>query len=148
MSRSPKAIIDVKHDEYWPFYHVEHKFGRVILTINTAHPFFTELYEPVRNCWATTCRVADENGAGTILAEGQEPDADAARPHRGARPALLSLARTQGRLASTGENEARKVMDDLRREWSGRLSHPAHLVIHRRPPTGTAPPSGDPGELR
>ena len=30
---------------------------------------------------------------------------------------LLSLARTQGRLANTGD-EARKVLDELRREWS------------------------------
>jgi hypothetical protein len=46
--KKSRYIISLKHDAYWPFYDVTHQFGRVILTINTAHPFYTELYEPVR----------------------------------------------------------------------------------------------------
>jgi HSP20 family molecular chaperone IbpA len=46
--KQSKYVIEFKHDEYWPFYDVKHRFGRVILTINTAHPFFTELYDPIR----------------------------------------------------------------------------------------------------
>jgi len=41
--KNSKYIIDFKHDEYWPFYDVKHHFGRIILTINTAHSFFAEL---------------------------------------------------------------------------------------------------------
>jgi len=113
--KKSKYIIDVKHDDYWPFYDVKHKFGRVILTINSAHPFFTQLYEPVRNRWATQ-QVADDNGA-TVPAEGQEPDAEEQGPIVALELLLLSLARTQGRLANTGD-DARKLMDELRREWS------------------------------
>ena len=46
--KNSKYIIEFKHDEYWPFYDVKHRFGRVILTINTAHPFFSQLYDPLR----------------------------------------------------------------------------------------------------
>ena len=113
--KKSKYIIDVKHDDYWPFYDVKHKFGRVILTINSAHPFFTQLYEPVRNRWATQ-QVADDNGT-TVPAEGQEPDAEEQGPIVALELLLLSLARTQGRLANTGD-DARKLMDELRREWS------------------------------
>jgi hypothetical protein len=114
--KKSKYIIDLKHDDYWPFYDVKHKFGRVILTINTAHPFFTQLYEPVRNRWAQQ-QITDENGADTIQAEGQEPDAEQQGPIVALELLLLSLARTQGRLANTSD-EARKIMDELRREWS------------------------------
>jgi hypothetical protein len=41
--KGSKYIITFKYDEYWPFYHVDHRFGRVIMTINTAHPFFQAL---------------------------------------------------------------------------------------------------------
>ena len=33
--KSSQYIIAFTHDPYWPFYDVMHKFGRVILTINT-----------------------------------------------------------------------------------------------------------------
>ncbi len=104
-------IITFRHDEYWPFYDVKHRFGRVILTINTAHPFFTELYDPVSKMAAPPVGADDEdamtpappeNAGGAILALDL---------------LLLSLARTQSRLSGTGEEE-RKLLDLLRREWS------------------------------
>ena len=39
--KSSKYLMAFRHDDYWPFYHVEHRFGRIILTLNTAHAFFT-----------------------------------------------------------------------------------------------------------
>jgi hypothetical protein len=114
--KSSKYILVTHHDEYWPFYDVRHKFGRVILTINTAHPFFTQLYEPVRNRWATQ-QVTDEDGEAPMVAEGQLPDAQEDGPIVALELLLLSLARTQGRLASTSD-EARKLLDEMRREWS------------------------------
>ena len=42
-----KFVTTFRYDEYWPFYHVDFQFGKVILTINTAHPFFTKLYHPI-----------------------------------------------------------------------------------------------------
>jgi hypothetical protein len=108
--KSSKYIIDFKHDEYWPFYDVRHRFGRIILTINTAHPFFSELYDPVRKIGVSI--------PGSDAEESGPPPAD---PKPGPILALdlllLSLARTQSRISGTGD-EARRLLDSLRREWS------------------------------
>jgi hypothetical protein len=109
--KASKYLISFRHDEYWPFYHVEHRFGRVILTLNTAHPFFTELYNPIQK-------------AG--LAQLSENDAEHGEPsqadvHHGPIVALelllLSLARTQSVL-SAQDGEAGKLLEKLQREWS------------------------------
>jgi Histidine kinase-, DNA gyrase B-, and HSP90-like ATPase len=107
--KGSRYILDFRHDEYWPFYDVKHRFGRVILTINTAHPFFTALYDPV---------------AKMGLSPGGAEDEDATVQHRAEHGPivalellLLSLARTQSRLATTGD-EAGNLLNTLRREWS------------------------------
>lgn len=108
--KNSKYIIDFKHDEYWPFYDVKHRFGRIILTINTAHPFFGELYDPVRKM-----------GSLQTVADGEE----AVTPPADAKPGpilaldllLLSLARTQSRLSGS-DDDIRKMLESLRREWS------------------------------
>ncbi len=48
-----KHIIHYKHDVYWPFYHVDQRFGKIILTINTAHPFYERLYAPLSSAALT-----------------------------------------------------------------------------------------------
>lgn len=108
--KNSKYIIDYRHDEYWPFYDVKHRFGRVILTINTAHPFFTELYDPVSKIGtpATTEDAEEVAGPASETQDGPIVALDLL---------LLSLARTQSRLAGTGD-DARKLLDGLRREWS------------------------------
>ena len=104
-------LIDLKHDEYWPFYHVDHKFGRVILTINTAHAFFDKLYQPLRELARKPAEEPVEEG----------PAADSKHVDEGPLVALelllLSLARTQAVLSLRGEDE-RRVLEQLRREWS------------------------------
>ena len=64
-----------------------HKFGRIILTINTAHAFFTNLYEPVSKLGTTA--PSDE--------EDELPQAvtDPHSPIVALDLLLLSLARTQ-----------------------------------------------------
>jgi Histidine kinase-, DNA gyrase B-, and HSP90-like ATPase len=107
--KASKYLIEFKHDDYWPFYHVEHRFGRVILTINTAHPFYTELYEPLRK--VNIALEQDDEGQDTVPAESQDG------PIVALELLLLSLARTQGQLAASSD-EARKMLETLRREWS------------------------------
>ena len=77
------------------------------MTINSAHPFFTQLYEPVRKL-SQLQQTAD----GEDLGRPPEPG-----PLLALDLLLLSMARTQGRLAQTSE-EARHLLDNLRREWS------------------------------
>lgn len=108
--KNSKYIIDFKHDEYWPFYDVRHRLGRVILTINTAHPFFEQLYEPLRKLTPQP-----EGGADDEMAPAQVEENTG--PITALELLLLSLARTQSRLAA-GDEAVGRVLDALRREWS------------------------------
>jgi hypothetical protein len=107
--KASKYLIEFKHDEYWPFYHVEHRFGRVILTINTAHPFFEHLYEPLRKLG--TVETVEEDGIDAPRIEEQDG------PLVALELLLMSLARTQAQIIASNE-EAKKMMETLRREWS------------------------------
>jgi len=104
-----KFLIAYRDDPYWPFYHVEHKFGRVILTINRAHPFFTHLYRPLLDL-----EVKD-------AVEGESPPEQTVPSSKGPVLALelllLSMARSQSVL-SRDNPDAAKTFDAFRRSWS------------------------------
>jgi hypothetical protein len=108
--KQSKYIIAYRHDEYWPFYDVKHRFGRIILTINTAHPFFLELYDPV----SKMSQPESSEESGGVVASLSDP---VQGPVVALDLLLLSLARTQSRLSSTGD-EAHNLLESLRREWS------------------------------
>ena len=109
--KASKYLISFRHDDYWPFYHVEYRFGRLILTINTAHPFFTELYDPIQKMGLTQV-VSDETDViGTPNQDVQQ------KPIVALELLLLSLARAQS-ILSANNDEARKLLDSFRREWS------------------------------
>lgn len=108
IQKSP-YIIAFKHDAYWPFYDVTNQFGRVILTINTAHPFFTELYEPVSKLGLAVPNDEDDE-LPPVNTEQQGPVVALDL-------LLLSLARTQSRISRTND-DAHKLIDTIRREWS------------------------------
>jgi len=101
--KSSKYLITYKHDTYWPFYHVENKFGRVVLTVNTAHPFFSKLYEPLLKLDAD----AEEDGGGNKV-KG---------PTVALELLLFSLARAQI-LISRGNADAGKMFETFRDSWS------------------------------
>lgn len=108
---SSKYLITFKDDSYWPFYHVEHKFGRVILTINTAHAFFTHLYKPLQDMEEKAAVENEEEGVG-------DKDRHAStQPLVALELLLLSLARSQSEL-SQGNPEAGQLFDTLSRSWS------------------------------
>ena len=99
--KNSKYIIHYKHDEYWPFYHVDQRYGKIILTINTAHPFFERLYEPL-SLAALTLDTKVAEGAPA----GEEDTATEPQTFKGAEAALvalqlmlLSLARAQSSMA-------------------------------------------------
>jgi hypothetical protein len=109
--KSSKYLIVFRHDEYWPFYHVDHKFGRILLTINTGHPFYSRLYEPIRQLQQTGSPDAEEDRGQTIQIEKHDS------PIVALELLLLSLARAQSALSMHNE-DARRAFDSLRREWS------------------------------
>lgn len=108
--KSSQYIIAFRHDEYWPFYDVKHQFDRIILTINTAHPFFTQLYEPLRKMSAPAADPDDDENT-------LPPSEGDTRPTEALELLLLSLARTQSRLSATND-DIRGILEALRREWS------------------------------
>ena len=118
--KNSRYITVFKHDEYWPFYHVDHKFGRIILTINSAHPFFKHIYEPV-SLLAQRAVMINQTGEDDEL----EPElaAKCAETVVGLQLLLLSLARTQSAMTvNDDEGGLQRTFDTLRRQWSQNLA--------------------------
>lgn len=111
-------ITTYKHDEYWPFYHVDFQFGKVILTINTAHPFFTRLYDPIAQLAAASTETSMAgSGDGAPTTDHGSSDVLVALQMM-----LFSLGRAQSIMGSEGNNpEREKLFNDLRQEWSQAL---------------------------
>ena len=117
--KNSKHIMHYKHDEYWPFYHVDQRFGKIILTINTAHPFYERLYEPLsRTALALDAKVAE----GAPAAE--EDTAAEPQTSKGSQEVLvalqlmlLSLARAQSSMALQDPDRER-TFELFRKEWS------------------------------
>jgi hypothetical protein len=110
--QSSKYVLHYKSDRYWPFYEVEHKFGRVILTINTAHPFYERFYQPLADL--SLRPPSDDTEAVDI--SNESPLAVALDLM------LLSLARTQSVMGASKEARAPSdLFEDMRREWSETL---------------------------
>jgi hypothetical protein len=107
--KASKYLINFKYDEQLPFYQVEYRFGRVIVTINTAHPFFDKLYAPLKRATAK----AAEGEAGEIPSAAEGPDGLIVALDL----LLLSLARTHC-ILSQNDEDARKLFDGFRKEWS------------------------------
>jgi multidrug efflux pump subunit AcrA (membrane-fusion protein) len=104
--KASRYIIRFHHDKFWPFYDVEHKFGRVVLTINTAHPFYANLCEPLMTYRAEN---SEEDAAEVPLQENKLTTV--------LDLVLLSLARTQS-MMSQSNDDASAIFDDFRQAWS------------------------------
>ena len=115
---SSKYIMDFKYDEDAPFYRVEYKLRKIILRINTAHPFFNALYKPLAQ---VVKRSADMRVAGDddeiALDAGLVKACDDALVTL--EMTLLSLARTQSEMTwNDPEGNTQRMLDRLRRQWS------------------------------
>jgi len=98
------------HDPFWPFYHVEYKAGRVILTINTAHAFYERMYRPLSEA---ALAANPENGDD----EDSSAFSGAADIMVSLQLLLFSLARTQS-IMGRNEPDRMKLFEKMRREWS------------------------------
>ena len=117
--KSSRYVTTFKHDEYWPFYHVDFQLGRVILTINTAHPFFTKLYEPLSRLAIPTDAEDDEIGEKSTM---KGAIADGGELLVALQMLLFSLGRAQSQmLAGDVSPEQQLLFETLRREWSASL---------------------------
>lgn len=106
-----RYITTFKHDEDAAFYRADFQLGRVILTINSAHPFFKSIYEPLSKLSKLPrSDNEDETGFDSEVAADMLPSLELL---------LLSLARTQSTMLANDTNgELRRVFDHLRRQWS------------------------------
>jgi hypothetical protein len=119
--RTSSYVTVFKYDEYWPFYHCDFKYGKVILTINTAHPFFVKLWEPLSRL-SKTAAISEETGEDS-LEVSSEVGETCSEVLIGLQSLLLSLARTQSQLSARDHgSEYQQLFDTLRREWSGNLA--------------------------
>jgi hypothetical protein len=119
--KASRYLTVFKHDEYWPFYHCDYKYGKVILTVNTSHPFFQRIWQPLSEL-SNTAEIAQESDDESV-----EVDAGVAEKCRetllGIQAMLLSLARTQSQLSGDdADGERKQVFEKLRREWSENLT--------------------------
>ncbi|NVK58186.1 MAG: ATP-binding protein [Alteromonadaceae bacterium] len=116
--KSSKFITTFRHDDYWPFYHVDYQFGKVVLTINTAHPFFSKLYDPIAQL---TVNGSADTGEGSGTDDGGQAD-ETSEVLVALQMLLFSLGRAQSQMNLEGDNPERaKLFEDLRREWSETL---------------------------
>jgi hypothetical protein len=119
--KESRYLTNFKHDEYWPFYHCDYKFGKVILTLNTAHPFFQRIWQPLSEL--SNAADAAQEGGDESLEISAGVGATCRETLVGIQSLLLSLARTQSQLsADDADGERRQIFEKLRREWSENLT--------------------------
>lgn len=108
-----------EHDEDKPFYRIDFKLGKVILTINTAHPFFTKVYEPLSRA-AKAASLAGETEGDTEA--DRELAQDCSEALVSLELLLMSLARTQSEMTTNDDAERQRTFDLLRKQWSMNLA--------------------------
>jgi hypothetical protein len=115
--RNSMYITTFKHDEDAAFYRVDYQLGKIVLTINTAHPFFTAVYRPLQ-------QLATRAGDMSIAENEDGPiDGDLAKDCSEAIVSLelllLSLARTQSEMmVKDQDGDLQRMFDKMRRQWS------------------------------
>jgi Histidine kinase-, DNA gyrase B-, and HSP90-like ATPase len=113
--KESKYLTDFKAQEYAPFYDTEYKFGKLILRVNTVHPFYQKVWQPLLDLAKKSIQApeGDEEGVG-------EEVADATRKALlGLQLLLLSLARAQTQMQVGGlQGEQAQQSRNLRKAWS------------------------------
>ena len=114
--KKSKYLVDLKHEQYAPFYDTEYKFGKLILRVNTAHPFYQKVWQPLTDLAKKTA--AATNGDDDDMAEGGMTEATC-KPLLGLQLMLLSLARAQTQMSSGDDGETQlQLFRNLRKSWS------------------------------
>lgn len=120
--KASRYVTVFKHDDYWPFYHCDFKYGKVILTINTAHAFFKKIWQPLSEIAKTIDAVGETDGDEDGVAVETSAAANCAEILVSLQLLLHALARTQGQMsAHDDDGEHRQLFEKLRREWSANL---------------------------
>jgi hypothetical protein len=114
--KESKYLLDFKAQEYAPFYDTEYRFGKLILRVNTVHPFYQKVWQPLLELAKKAIQTPD-NGDGDGISEEVS---DATRKALlGLQLLLLSLARAQTQMQVGGlQGEQAQLFRNLRKAWS------------------------------
>jgi hypothetical protein len=113
--KESKFLTDFRHQEYAPFYDTEYKFGKLILRVNTAHPFYQKVWQPLGDLAKKTIQSNGEEVEGL----GEEVAEATRKALLGLQLLLLSLARAQTQmLTGDATGEQSQLFRNLRKAWS------------------------------
>jgi hypothetical protein len=111
-----KFLTDFKHQEYAPFCDTEYKFGKVILKVNTAHPFYRKVWQPLADLAKKAIPAADGD---EVEALGGDVAESARKALLGLELMLLSLVRAQTQMTSGSANDEQiQLFRNFRKAWS------------------------------
>ena len=103
-------VIHLAHDDYRPFYTAEYQYGRIIVTVNTAHPFYAKLYKPLE-------QLSSDGKSDDDSEEGGDKE-----PLVALQMLLFSLARTQSEMTIGQDREGfRDFFRKFQPTWSDNL---------------------------
>ncbi len=60
--KESKYLTDFKAQDYAPFYDTEFKFGKLILRVNTAHPFYQKVWQRLGQLARKSVQAGEVNG--------------------------------------------------------------------------------------
>jgi hypothetical protein len=124
--RSSTYLTTFKHDPDAPFYRVDFdtEVAKVVLTLNSAHPFYDQVYKPLMELVTLghRARLQDEDPE----ADANDPDLGrlASQALEGLQLTLFALARTQAALTANDQETdapATRLFDRIRKQWSMNL---------------------------
>ena len=116
--KATRYITTNVHNEDGPFYRVDNRFGKVILTINTAHPFYERLYRPLAAV-AKKVTASDSGGPTDDETVDGALAEECSQVLTALQLLLFSLGRTQAEMtANDATGETQKLFDKLRKQWS------------------------------
>lgn len=114
--KESKYLTDFKLQEYAPFYETEYKFGKLILRVNTAHPFYQKVWQPLGDLAKKTVQIGNVEGGEGI---GEEAADTTRKALVGLQLLLLSLARAQTQMVTAdAHGEQTQLFRNLRKAWS------------------------------
>ena len=128
--KASRFVTTFKHDEDAAFYRVDFKLGKVVLTINTAHPIFTKLYKPMADVARRAVEI--KGGDGEVTLDATMAD-ECGQVLTSLQLLLLSLGLTQIEMMyADTSGERQKVFDNLRRQWSLNLDTQLDFCVDYR----------------
>ncbi len=117
--KASRYVTKFKDDPDATFYRVDVRFGRVILTLNRAHPFFDNVYKVLADISTRTAALKESPSDDSDVPSDPELASETAKALVSLDLLFLALARTQAAMTfNDPEGPMAQTFDQLRRQWS------------------------------